>query len=131
VACIFSGQSLETRQKNIDLFRDDHIKILISTELMARGIDIPNLPVVVNYDVPHIPEEYLHRIGRTGRAGKEGFAITLVAKDSFPVTVAQYVTEINEKEYILNIEKLLEKKYPLVKYLDLGEMRLKVTNQIH
>jgi len=97
---------------------------------MARGIDIPNLPVVVNYDVPHIPEEYLHRIGRTGRAGKEGFAITLVAKDSLTVTVAQHVTEINEKEYILNIEKLLEKKYPLVKYLDLGEMRLKVTNQI-
>jgi len=48
---------------------------------MARGIDLPNLEVVINYDVPHLAEEYIHRVGRTGRAGKEGRAYTFVAKE--------------------------------------------------
>jgi len=107
---IFKSQSLATRQKNIDLFRDNHIKLLISTELMARGIDIPDLEVVINFDVPHEPEEYIHRIGRTGRVGRDGLAITFVAKKSFLVKIGRQITEINEKEFIKKIQDLMEKR---------------------
>lgn len=61
----------------------------MSTELLARGMDIPDLEVVVNFDVPHLPEEYIHRVGRTGRMEKEGLAITLVSSTPIVTTVAK------------------------------------------
>ena len=61
-------------------FRNAHIDILVATDIVARGIDIDDISMVVNYDVPHDPEDYVHRIGRTARAGEEGIAITLVGE---------------------------------------------------
>eukprot|EP01124_Arcella_intermedia_P021074 TRINITY_DN2886_c0_g1_i1.p1 TRINITY_DN2886_c0_g1~~TRINITY_DN2886_c0_g1_i1.p1 ORF type:complete len:713 (-),score=196.30 TRINITY_DN2886_c0_g1_i1:77-2215(-) len=107
---LFKSQSLETRQKNIQMFKDNQLKILVSTDVMSRGMDIQDLEVVVNFDVPYLPEEYIHRIGRTGRAGRPGEAITLISKKPFFVTVGKDISEINELALMQNIEKLLEKK---------------------
>eukprot|EP01127_Copromyxa_protea_P020442 TRINITY_DN6848_c0_g1_i2.p1 TRINITY_DN6848_c0_g1~~TRINITY_DN6848_c0_g1_i2.p1 ORF type:complete len:225 (-),score=55.47 TRINITY_DN6848_c0_g1_i2:66-740(-) len=77
---------------------------------MARGIDIPELDVVVNFDVPHVPEEYIHRVGRTGRASATGLAITFVSSVPIVTSVARRVVEINEQSYMEEIEKLMDKK---------------------
>jgi ATP-dependent RNA helicase RhlE len=73
---------------------------LVATDIAARGIDIDQLPHVINYELPNVPEDYIHRIGRTGRAGCEGEAISLVC--------------IDEHEYLSTIEKLIKKDIPKV-----------------
>jgi len=70
--------------------------VLVATDIAARGIDIDQLPYVINYELPNVPEDYVHRIGRTGRAGHEGNAISLVSQE--------------ELEYLRDIEKLLKRK---------------------
>ena len=70
--------------------------MLVATDIAARGIDIEQLPCVVNYDLPNVPEDYVHRIGRTGRAGSSGLAVSLVSAD--------------EASYLLAIEKLIKRK---------------------
>jgi superfamily II DNA/RNA helicase len=65
-------------------FRNGHINILVATDIVSRGIDIDDIDLVINFDVPHDPEDYVHRIGRTARAGAEGCAITFVSLDDQP-----------------------------------------------
>ena len=89
------------RQKTIKLFKNNIFNILIGTDIIARGLDIPNVKLVINYNIPDVPEDYIHRIGRTGRAGEKGNAISFVSKE-------------DEKNW-LNIQKML---YP-EKYKDI------------
>ena len=60
-------------------FKEKKIRVLVATDIAARGLDIPELSVVMNYDIPHVTGDYIHRIGRTGRAGAKGLAITLIS----------------------------------------------------
>lgn len=80
-AAIHSNKSQNVRTRTLNDFKTLKIQVLVATDIAARGIDIADLPYVVNYDLPNVPEDYVHRIGRTGRAGKEGFAVSLVAKE--------------------------------------------------
>lgn len=80
---LHSGRSQASRQRVMDEFKSGTLKFLVATGIAARGIDIDRLSRVVNYDLPHLPDEYIHRIGRTGRAGETGEAISLVSKDDF------------------------------------------------
>ena len=82
--------------KKLPKEKEGKIRILVATDIAARGLDIPLLPHVVNYELPNVPEDYVHRIGRTGRAGASGEAISLVCSE--------------ETEYLKEIEKLLETK---------------------
>ena len=81
--CIHSGRTQAIREQILADFKSGKIKYLISTGISARGIDIDELPLVINYDLPFPADEYVHRIGRTGRAGSSGEAISLVSKDDF------------------------------------------------
>ncbi len=76
-------------------FKEGKLQVLVATDVAARGLDIDDLPLVVNYELPHVPEDYIHRIGRTGRAGASGEAISLVAPE--------------EERYLADIERLLKK----------------------
>jgi len=95
-AAIHGNKSQGARTKALKGFKDNSIRVLVATDIAARGLDIPLLPHVINYELPNIPEDYVHRIGRTGRAGASGEAISLVADE--------------EVEYVKNIEKLLQQK---------------------
>ncbi|WP_088324596.1 DEAD/DEAH box helicase [Polaribacter tangerinus] len=95
-AAIHGNKSQGARTKALKSFKDNSIKILVATDIAARGLDIPLLPHVINYELPNIPEDYVHRIGRTGRAGAAGEAISLVCSE--------------EVEYQSEIEKLLNEK---------------------
>ena len=73
------GNKLQNkRQKALDLFKKDHVQVLVATDVAARGLDISDVSHVINYDIPASHEDYIHRIGRTGRAGKKGIALTFV-----------------------------------------------------
>ena len=93
---IHGDKSQQTRMEALAAFKDGKLQVLVATDVAARGLDIDDLPVVVNYELPHVPEDYIHRIGRTGRAGALGEAISLVAPD--------------EERYLADIERLLKKK---------------------
>ncbi len=80
-AAIHGNKSQTARQNALDDFKSSKIKVLVATDIAARGIDIDDLPHVVNYELPNIPETYVHRIGRTGRAGTEGTAISFCDTD--------------------------------------------------
>ena len=80
---IHSGKSQASREKILESFKSGKLKFLVATGIAARGIDIDELSRVVNYDLPYPSEDYIHRIGRTGRAGASGEAISLVSKDDF------------------------------------------------
>jgi ATP-dependent RNA helicase RhlE len=95
-AAIHGNKSQGARTKALRNFKDNAIKILVATDIAARGLDIPLLPHVVNFELPNVPEDYVHRIGRTGRAGAAGEAISLVCSE--------------ESEYQSEIEKLLKEK---------------------
>jgi ATP-dependent RNA helicase RhlE len=82
-AAIHGSKSQGARTKALAEFKNGTTRILVATDLAARGLDIDQLPQVVNFDLPHVPEYYVHRIGRTGRAGAEGQAISLVSADEF------------------------------------------------
>ncbi len=82
-AAIHGNKSQTARMKALEDFKRGRVSILIATDIAARGIDIVELPHVVNYDLPNVPEDYVHRIGRTGRAGAKGKAISLVSADEF------------------------------------------------
>jgi len=76
---IHGGKSSGVRARALADFKEGKVRVLVATDIAARGLDIPTLPVVMNYDIPHVTGDYIHRIGRTGRAGKNGLAITLVS----------------------------------------------------
>jgi ATP-dependent RNA helicase RhlE len=97
-AAIHGNKSQGARTKALKNFKDNSIKILVATDIAARGLDIPLLPHVVNFELPNVPEDYVHRIGRTGRAGAAGEAISLVCSE--------------ESEYQSEIEKVLKEKLP-------------------
>lgn len=92
-AAIHGDKSQGARTKALAGFKDKSIRVLVATDIAARGLDIPLLPHVINFELPNVPEDYVHRIGRTGRAGASGEAISLVSHD--------------ESEYLRDIEKLL------------------------
>ncbi|MEO8802528.1 MAG: DEAD/DEAH box helicase [Rudaea sp.] len=80
-AAIHGNKSQNARTKALKDFKQGKITILVATDIAARGLDIDQLPIVVNYDLPMVAEDYIHRIGRTGRAGAEGLAVSLVSHD--------------------------------------------------
>jgi len=78
---IHANRTQQARTLALNGFRSGSIKVLIGTDLAARGIDIQQLPCVINVDLPYVPEDYIHRIGRTGRASSTGLAISLYSDD--------------------------------------------------
>jgi ATP-dependent RNA helicase RhlE len=97
-AAIHGNKSQNARTKALAGFKKAEVRMLVATDIAARGLDIPLLPHVVNFELPNVPEDYVHRIGRTGRAGASGEAISLVSHD--------------EEEFVRGIEKLLKEKLP-------------------
>ncbi|MBI3211617.1 MAG: DEAD/DEAH box helicase [Simkania negevensis] len=95
-----SNKSQSIRTKALSDFKKGALRALVATDIASRGIDIDKLPHVVNFELPHVPEDYVHRIGRTGRAGKEGKAVSLVCVD--------------ERKLLRDIEKLLKCSIPNV-----------------
>ncbi|PKG57415.1 DEAD/DEAH box helicase [Shewanella sp. GutDb-MelDb] len=81
--CIHGGRSQEVREKILADFKAGNIGLLVATGVAARGLDIDELPLVINYDLPYPADDYIHRIGRTGRAGANGQAVSLVSRDDF------------------------------------------------
>lgn len=98
-AAIHGNKSQGARTKALAGFKNGSIRVLVATDIAARGLDIPLLPHVINFELPNIAEDYVHRIGRTGRAGANGEAISLVSSD--------------ELSYLKEIEKLLRSKIKL------------------
>ena len=98
-AAIHGNKSQGARTKALAGFKSGKIRVLVATDIAARGLDIPLLPNVVNFELPNISEDYVHRIGRTGRAGASGEALSLVSAD--------------ETSYLKNIEKLIAQKIPV------------------
>ncbi len=82
-AAIHGNKSQGARTKALADFKRGKVKVLVATDIAARGLDIEQLPQVVNFDLPNVPEDYVHRIGRTGRAGATGHAVSLVSADEF------------------------------------------------
>jgi ATP-dependent RNA helicase RhlE len=101
LACvaIHGNKSQAARTRALSDFKRGHVRILVATDIAARGLDISELPHVVNFELPHVPEDYVHRIGRTGRAGSRGRAVSLVSRD--------------EHDRLRAIEKLLGRRIPV------------------
>jgi len=100
-AALHGNKSQSLRTRTLEEFKKGEIHVLVATDVAARGLDISNLPYVINYDMPSIPEDYVHRIGRTGRAGVSGIAVSLVSAE--------------EKRFLDAIEALLKHKIPVEK----------------
>jgi superfamily II DNA/RNA helicase len=81
---LHGGMAQQDRTRTIDAYRAGDLRVLIATNVAARGLDIPDITHVVNFDIPQNPEEYIHRIGRTARAGKFGEALTFVGEWDAP-----------------------------------------------
>ncbi|MEQ1662940.1 MAG: DEAD/DEAH box helicase [Thiobacillus sp.] len=94
-AAIHGNKSQAARTKALAGFKDGKVRVLVATDIAARGIDIDQLPQVVNFELPNVPEDYVHRIGRTGRAGSTGTALSLVDREEFG--------------YLKDIEKLIKR----------------------
>lgn len=82
---IHGNKSQNARQRALSNFKERKTRVLIATDIAARGIDVDNLSHVINYDLPEVPETYVHRIGRTGRAGREGIALSFCSSDEMPM----------------------------------------------
>ena len=85
---IHGNKSQPARMRTLKRFKDNELQVLVATDIASRGLDIEELPHVVNYDLPHVPEDYVHRIGRTGRAGLSGEAVSLVCGEDRPLLAA-------------------------------------------
>jgi ATP-dependent RNA helicase RhlE len=97
-AAIHGNKSQGARTRALAAFKDGSVRVLVATDIAARGLDIEQLPHVVNFELPNVPEDYVHRIGRTGRAGTPGHAVSLVSAD--------------ENAYLRDIERLLKRQLP-------------------
>ncbi|MDA3859693.1 MAG: DEAD/DEAH box helicase [Melioribacteraceae bacterium] len=97
---IHGDKSQNSRQRALKNFKEQTTRVLVATDIAARGIDIDELEYVINFEIPNIPETYVHRIGRTGRAGEKGTAFSLC--------------DAVEKEYLKDIEKLISKKISVI-----------------
>ncbi|MBZ9650749.1 DEAD/DEAH box helicase [Psychroflexus montanilacus] len=98
-AAIHGNKSQGARTKALAGFKSGTVKVLVATDIASRGLDIPLLPYVVNFELPNVSEDYVHRIGRTGRAGASGLAVSLVSAD--------------ETVFLRDIEKLIGSKIPM------------------
>lgn len=98
---IHGNKSQNARQRALSGFKEHTLRVLIATDIAARGIDVDQLSHVINYELPNVPETYVHRIGRTGRAGHEGTAIAFCESEELP--------------YLKDIQKLIGKQIPIVK----------------
>src|SRR3954464_5582731 len=85
---IHGNKAQNARTRTLKRFKDNELRVLVATDIAARGLDIEALPHVVNFDLPHVAEDYVHRIGRTGRAGAEGEAVSLVSAEDRPLMAA-------------------------------------------
>ena len=97
-AAIHGNKSQSARVRALQDFKSGKVRVLVATDVAARGLDIDRLPHVVNYELPYVPEDYVHRIGRTARAGNAGHAVSLVCVD--------------EHKLLADIEKLLQTSIP-------------------
>jgi ATP-dependent RNA helicase RhlE len=97
---IHGNKSQNNRQRALGNFKSGQTSVLVATDIAARGIDVEELSLVINYDLPNIPETYIHRIGRTGRAGASGTALSFC--------------DVEEKAYLRDIQKLIDQKIPIV-----------------
>jgi ATP-dependent RNA helicase RhlE len=95
---IHGNKSQSARTRALADFKQGRVRVLVATDIAARGLDIDQLPHVVNFDLPNVPEDYVHRIGRTGRAGSAGEAVSLVCAD--------------ERKRLKDIERLIERELP-------------------
>ena len=98
-AAIHGNKSQNARQTALEKFKNKKVRVLVATDIAARGIDIDQLSHVLNYELPNVPETYVHRIGRTGRAGASGIALSFCSRE--------------EKAYLRDIEKLIKKSVPV------------------
>ncbi len=99
-AAIHGNKSQGARTKALAQFKDGNVRVLVATDIAARGLDIDQLPQVINFELPNVPEDYVHRIGRTGRAGSSGAAVSLVDRE--------------ELKLLKDIEKLIKREIPKV-----------------
>ena len=99
-AAIHGNKSQNQRERALAAFRDGSMPVLLATDIAARGIDVPGVGLVVNFDLPNVPESYVHRIGRTARAGRSGVAVALCAPDDRPL--------------LRDIEKLIRRQVPVL-----------------
>ncbi len=99
-SAIHGNKSQNARTQALASFKTGKVRVLVATDVASRGLDIPQLPHVVNYELPNVPEDYVHRIGRTGRAGENGTALSLVSAD--------------ERSLLRDIERLLSRAIPVV-----------------
>jgi ATP-dependent RNA helicase RhlE len=97
---IHGNKSQNNRQRALSNFKDKTIRVLVATDIAARGIDVEEMEMVINYEIPNISETYVHRIGRTGRAGNKGTAVSFC--------------DFEEKAYLKDIEKLIHQSIPVV-----------------
>ena len=97
-SAIHGNKSQAMRQKALSAFKDGSLKVLVATDIAARGIDVDDLALVINYDLPNVSETYVHRIGRTGRADASGIALSFCMGD--------------ERPYLKDIEKLIKQQVP-------------------
>ena len=98
---IHGNKAQSARQKALENFKNKRTRVLVATDIAARGIDIDELTHVINFELPNVPETYVHRIGRTGRAGAKGVAISFC--------------DWSEKIFLSDIQKLIRKTIPVVK----------------
>jgi ATP-dependent RNA helicase RhlE len=98
-AAIHGNKSQGARVRALSGFKNGTVRVLVATDIAARGLDIPLLPHVINYELPNVSEDYVHRIGRTGRAGAKGEALSLVCAE--------------ETSYLTAIEKLIDMELPV------------------
>jgi ATP-dependent RNA helicase RhlE len=105
-AAIHGNKSQGARTRALAEFKAGEVRILVATDIAARGIDIDQLPQVVNFDLPKVPEDYVHRIGRTGRAGATGQAVSLVSHDEFKELqgIERVIGRVLEREFIVGFE---------------------------
>jgi ATP-dependent RNA helicase RhlE len=97
---IHGNKSQGARQRALSNFKSQHTRVLVATDIAARGIDVDDLSHVINYELPNVPETYVHRIGRTGRAGASGISLSFCDEE--------------EKEFLTDIHKLIKKTIPVV-----------------
>ena len=99
-AAIHGNKSQGARQRALGEFSDDKVRVLVATDIASRGIDVDGISHVINFDLPNVPEDYVHRIGRTARAGMEGDAVSFCTDE--------------EKAYLIAIEKTIRQKIEIV-----------------
>jgi len=108
-AAIHGNKSQNARQSALENFKNKRVRVLVATDIAARGIDIDQLSHVLNYELPNVPETYVHRIGRTGRAGASGIALSFCSRE--------------EKAYLRDIERLIKKSVPVKEWQSNGSVQ--------